>query len=112
MLKNIGQLKNSINHIIESGANDIRFIEMIESYIERNYDTDWKVGDIVQNGMVKRTINSIDLCVEIDNEFMPIDTLKSCGYTIVHTPEITAETIALKFNVDVETVKLLLKKIK
>ena len=117
MLKNIGQLKTSINHIIESGANDIRFIEMIESYIEKNYSTDWKAGDIITTGFSPKVIEDIDICalLKVNDslfEYESIKVLKASGYDKVSTPEITPETIALKFDVDVQTVKLLLNKIK
>lgn len=115
MLKNIGNLLNKINHIIESGGKDIQFVEMIESYINENYSTDWKVGDVITDGVVPRVIEAISACALLKvndslSEYESIETLKILGYSKLDIPEITPETIALKFNVDVKAVKLLLKK--
>jgi len=119
-LKNSEGLKFSIERIlsVNSDINKYRILQVIKKYIEENYTprSDWKAGDIIANSVEKHVIEDIVLCALIRvndslTEYMAIPALEYLGFKVVPLPEITPETIALKFDVDVETVKLLLKKI-
>ena len=63
-LKKLDELLYNINHILDSGANNTRFLEMIKNYVENNYWTSWKKSDIITNGTIDREIKSINLCVQ------------------------------------------------
>lgn len=116
MLKNEKTLLKAITHILESGANEIRLLNLIQNYIDTNYvNTDWREGNIISNGTDLGIIQKIDLCVLLTEnsctEYQSIESLKLKGYDVKPIHNLTYENIALKFNVDIPTIKLLLKKL-
>lgn len=114
-LKNVETLRTEINHIIASGANDIRLILMFETYLERDYFNSWERGDYIKNIHNAKQIQRIEICALVDDGdeypvYVPISELKDRGYE-KYKIDLSAENIALKFNIDVDTVKKLLEKI-
>ena len=118
-LKHEEQLRKTIYDTLYNGGSNImgNVIDVILKYIMENYSTDWEVGNFIKSPLLPtRKIIDIKLCAMFrdgeDYKYESIDELKLDGYTNEPEPEITPETIALKFGVDVDTVKKLLKKIK
>jgi len=71
--KNENDLKNEIQHIFDSGANEIRIFEMIKSFIEKRY----KELDALNN------INQCEKCKFKDEcRFKSENIFNTCKYYI------------------------------